>query len=161
MFYRLFSALFGLFSPLFRFISNMFAYFNCFKHCHLCNKVCVCNGRCMKALSYVWKLKDSKKVIKDSNKILKVGVEGLKNMNENRGVNDAGVIRYVWNNLKSIIDVFWIGIGKPIKHIYDFCKYVRSEVGSVVAKCLKKCCKKSTEKVKNAILTPKAKEKCL
>ena len=57
---------------------------------------------------------------------------------------------FVWNYCKGIIDVFWLGIGKPIKHSYDFFRYIRSEVGTVVGICIAKCCKKSTQKVKIA-----------
>lgn len=81
--------------------------------------------------------------------VLKVGV-AAEELNVDNAWRVCTAIRELWRYCRSIIDVFWLGIGKPIKHCYDFFKYVRSEVGTVVAYFIKKCCRKSKEKVKIA-----------
>eukprot|EP01084_Bolivina_argentea_P216364 367593_1 len=169
MFYRIFYALFQLFSPLVNLIitisKHLFMFLSQFK-CFNCALFQQCNGPLCRSMTYIWQcsLKCCRfcrqtQVITDS-KILKVGVNGINVINKTQ---NNGIFTYIWNNLKGIIDVLWLTIGKPIKHSYDFFRYIRSEVGIVVAKCIRKCCKKSTEKVKekvkNVIRTPKKKNK--
>merc|ERR1719208_295185 len=94
-----------------------------------------CTKKCCRLCQRSQSLTDS------STKILKAGV---------RVEGNVWFMTNVWNYCKSIFDVFWLGIGKPIKHLYDFCRYIRSEAGTVIGICIKKCCRKSTQKVKIA-----------
>ena len=96
-------------------------------------------------------------VLNDSStKILKAGVQAM-NSENNVDVQTASsictMLRNLWNSWKALIDTFWLMIGKPIKHSYDFFRYIRSEVGYVVAKCIKVCCRKSKEKVKKGLVS--------
>ena len=67
-------------------------------------------------------------------------------IDSNTAYSICNIIRYIWNYFKPIVDAFWLGIGKPIKHSYDFFRYIRSEVGTVVAICIRKCCRKGRDR---------------
>ena len=120
-----------------------------------------CDGRCWSGLQLLWQClmrccrlcQRSQSLTDHSTQILKAGVRIKDTAAEVDGAaawRACTAVREVWRYSKALIDVFWIGIGKPVKHCYDFFRYVRSEVGTVVAICIKKCCRKSKEKVKIA-----------
>jgi len=166
MFYRLFVNIASLFVPLFN--CMMAALQTCFDcvtpnlHCEICTRLgtLCCDGKCLHALQFMWqclrrccRLCQRSQTLTDSTQILKVGVRALNtetNMDGNTGSSVYTAFVFVWNYCKQIIDVFWMGIGKPIKHSYDFFRYIRSEVGVHLAICITKCCRKSKEKVKSA-----------
>eukprot|EP00485_Elphidium_margaritaceum_P013406 CAMPEP_0202732378 /NCGR_PEP_ID=MMETSP1385-20130828/187627_1 /ASSEMBLY_ACC=CAM_ASM_000861 /TAXON_ID=933848 /ORGANISM="Elphidium margaritaceum" /LENGTH=174 /DNA_ID=CAMNT_0049398687 /DNA_START=347 /DNA_END=868 /DNA_ORIENTATION=- len=65
-------------------------------------------------------------------------------------VGVVGGMSYAWQSCKYVMDALWFNMGKPLKHSYDFFRYIRSEVGVVVGICIRKCCKKSKENIQNA-----------
>ena len=134
----------------------------------LWTSVC-CNARCWSGLQFMWQClmrccrlcQRSQSLTDSSTQILKAGAslkDGADELNAMNAINvnadsawrACNAVREIWRYCKSIIDVFWLSIGKPIKHSYDFFRYIRSEVGTVVAFCIRKCCRKSKEKVKIA-----------
>ena len=148
--YRFFVFIASLFIPLFKFIVSLFK--GCFNiinwgwfipnfDCNLCKRLStICDGRCWKGMHLFFKCirkccrlcQRSQTLTDSSTKILKAGMGSMNNaqrvkIDSNTAYSICNAIRYIWNYFKPIVDAFWLGIGKPIKHSYDFFRYIRSE----------------------------------
>jgi len=63
-------------------------------------------------------------------------------------------IRKIWFSVKTVFDTVWLQCGKPTKHCWDFCRYIRGEAGYITAHYICVCCKKSkSQLVATAIST--------
>ena len=171
--YRLFMFIGGLFMPIINFIISLFK--GCFNiinwgwfipnfDCTLCKRCSMlCDGRCWRFMRMIFKCmrkccrlcQRSQTLTDSSTKILKAGVQVINNTENTMDANTAwsicNSIRNIWKYCRAIIDIFWLNIGKPIKHSYDFFRYIRSEVGTLVGICIRKCCRKGKEKAIKAL----------